>query len=68
MLVARRRSLRLEISACNTLNYSNAYWPDASHSGIVLNGITRSQFQKEIGVYNRPRNIESQLRLALGRL
>ncbi len=38
----------------NTFNYSNAYWPDASDSGVVLNGVTRGQLQNMVGVYNGP--------------
>jgi hypothetical protein len=46
------------LSGYNTFNYSNAYWPDASDSGVVLNGITRSQLQNEAGVYNGPDSSE----------
>jgi hypothetical protein len=38
----------------NTYNYSFATYPDASDSGVVLNGITPSQLRNNIGVYNGP--------------
>jgi hypothetical protein len=39
----------------NTYNYSFAYYyPDASDSGVVLNGITLSQLRNNIGVFNGP--------------
>jgi hypothetical protein len=39
----------------NAYNYSFAlYYPDASDSGVVLNGITHSQLQSNIGVYPGP--------------
>lgn len=47
------RNFKLQ-SGYNTFNYSNATWPDASDSGVVLNGITRSQLQSKIGVYPGP--------------
>jgi hypothetical protein len=42
----------------NTYNYSNAYWPDASDSGVVLNGVTASQLQKDVGTYPGPNTSE----------
>jgi hypothetical protein len=47
------RNFKLQ-SDYNTYNYSNAYWPDASDSGVVLNGISRRHLQNQIGVYNGP--------------
>lgn len=38
----------------NTFNYSNAYWPNASDSGVELNGITVSELQSKVGVYPGP--------------
>jgi hypothetical protein len=38
----------------NSYNYSNAWWPNASDSGVVLNGITVSQLQSKIGLYPGP--------------
>lgn len=46
------------LSGYNTFNYSNAYWPAASDSGVVLNGMTRSQLQNQVGVYNGPNSSE----------
>ena len=46
------------LSGYNTFNYSNVYWPDASDSGVVLNGITRGQLQNLVGVYNGPNSSE----------
>ena len=38
----------------NTYNYSFAYYPDASDSGVVLNGVTLSQLRSNVGVYPGP--------------
>jgi hypothetical protein len=38
----------------NTYNYSFATYPDASDSGVVLNGITLGQLRNNIGVYPGP--------------
>jgi len=38
----------------NSYNYSNAYWPDASDSGVVLTGITPSQLQSHVGLNPGP--------------
>jgi len=38
----------------NTYNYSFAYYPDASDSGVILNGITLSQLRSNVGVYSGP--------------
>jgi hypothetical protein len=38
----------------NTYNYSFAYYPDASDSGVVLNGVTLSQLRSNVGVFNGP--------------
>lgn len=38
----------------NTFNDSFAFWPNASDSGVVLNGVTRGQLQKLVGVYPGP--------------
>jgi hypothetical protein len=38
----------------NTYNYSFATYPDASDSGVVLNGVTLSQIRNNIGVYSGP--------------
>lgn len=46
------------LSGYNTFNYSNGSWPDATDSGVVLNGITRSQLQNAVGVYNGPNSSE----------
>lgn len=47
------RNFKLQ-SGYDTYNYSNAYWPDASDSGVVLNGITQSQLQSKVGKYTGP--------------
>jgi len=47
------RNFKLQ-SGYNTFNYSNGYWPDASDSGVVLNGITVSQLQSKVGLYPGP--------------
>jgi len=47
------RNFKLQ-SGYNTFNYSNAPWPDASDSGVVLTGISRSQLQKDVGKYANP--------------
>lgn len=46
------------LSGYDTFNYSNAFWPDATDSGVVLNGISRSQLQNQVGVYNGPNSSE----------
>ena len=38
----------------NTYNYSFAGYPDASDSGVVLNGVTRNQLQSNVGVFTGP--------------
>jgi hypothetical protein len=38
----------------NTFNYSNAYWPDASDSGVVLSGMTVHELQSKVGLYPGP--------------
>jgi hypothetical protein len=38
----------------NTFNYSNAYWPDASDSGVVLSGMSVHQLQSQVGLYPGP--------------
>ncbi len=42
----------------NTYNYSYGYWPDASDSGVVLNGVTVKQLQNNVGVYGGPTTSE----------
>lgn len=54
------RNFKLQ-SGYNTYNYSNAYWPDASDSGVVLNGITVSQLQSKIGLYPGPNPSEPKV-------
>jgi len=38
----------------NAYNYSFATYPDASDSGVVLNGVTQSQLRSNVGVYPGP--------------
>jgi hypothetical protein len=38
----------------NTYNYSFATYPDASDSGVVLNGVTLNQLRANVGVYSGP--------------
>jgi hypothetical protein len=38
----------------NAYNYSFATYPDASDSGVVLNGVTQSQLRSNVGVYAGP--------------
>ena len=40
----------------NTFNYYSTFFgePDASDSGVVLNGVTRSQLQNNVGVFSGP--------------
>jgi len=45
----------------NTYNYSNAYWPDASDSGVVLNGISVKQLQSKVGLYPGPNPFEPKV-------
>jgi hypothetical protein len=47
------RNFKLQ-SGYNTFNYSNAYWPNSSDSGVVLNGMTASQLQSKVGLYPGP--------------
>jgi len=54
------RNFKLQ-SGYNTFNYSNAYWPDASDSGVVLNGITVSQLQSKVGLYPGPTPAEPKV-------
>ena len=54
------RNFKLQ-SGYNTYNYSNAYWPDASDSGVVLNGITVSQLQSKVGLYPGPNPAEPKV-------
>ncbi len=54
------RNFKLQ-SGYNTFNYSNAYWPDASDSGVVLNGISVSQLQSKIGLYPGPTPAEPKV-------
>ena len=42
----------------NTYNYSYASWPDASDSGVVLNGVTVDQLQNNVGDYSGPTTSE----------
>ncbi len=42
----------------NTYNYSYAYWPAASDSGVALNGVSVSQLQNNVGVYPGPNSSE----------
>ena len=54
------RNFKLQ-SGYNTFNFSNAYWPDASDSGVVLNGISVSQVQSKIGLYPGPNPAEPKV-------
>jgi len=45
----------------NTFNYSNAYWPNASDSGVVLNGMGVSQLQSKVGLYPGPTPAEPKV-------
>jgi hypothetical protein len=45
----------------NSFNYSNAYWPDASDSGVVLSGITPQQLQSKVGLYPGPTPAEPKV-------
>jgi hypothetical protein len=51
------RNFKLQ-GGSNTFNYSNAYWPDASDSGVQLNGITAKQLQHDVGIYQGPNTSE----------
>jgi Carboxypeptidase regulatory-like domain len=45
------------LGGTNTYNYyEGSSQPDASDSGVVLNGITRNQLQKQVGYYPGPAN------------
>jgi len=61
------RNFKLQ-SGYNTFNYSNAYWPNASDSGVVLNGITASQLQSKVGLYPGPTAVEPKVFLPPGLL
>jgi hypothetical protein len=54
------RNFKLQ-SGYNTFNYSNAYWPDASDSGVVLNGISVHELQSKIGLYPGPTPAEPKV-------
>ena len=54
------RNFKLQ-SGYNTFNYSNAYWPDASDSGVILNGISPHQLQSKIGLYPGPNPAEPKV-------
>jgi hypothetical protein len=49
------RNFKLE-GGYNSYNYYSTFFniPDASDSGVVLNGVTRSQLQSNVGVYPGP--------------
>lgn len=51
------RNFKLQ-GGSNTFNFSNAYWPNASDSGVELKGITASQLQSKVGLYPGPNPTE----------
>jgi hypothetical protein len=54
------RNFKLQ-SGYNTVNYSNAYWPAASDSGVVLNGLSVDQLQSKVGLYPGPTPAEPKV-------
>jgi len=58
--VSSGRNFKLQ-SGYNTFNYSNAYWPDASDSGVVLNGLGVHQLQSKVGLYAGPTPAEPKV-------
>jgi len=45
----------------NTFNYSNAYWPNASDSGVALNGMSVGQLQSKVGLFPGPTPAEPKV-------
>jgi hypothetical protein len=58
--VSSGRNFKLQ-SGYNTVNFSNAYWPDASDSGVVLNGLSVKQLQSKIGLFPGPNAAEPKV-------
>jgi hypothetical protein len=58
--VSSGRNFKLQ-SGYNTYNYSNAYWPDASDSGVDLNGLSVHQLQSKVGLYAGPTPAEPKV-------
>lgn len=58
--VSSGRNFKLQ-GGYNTFNYSNAYWPDASDSGVILNGVSVNEVQSKIGLYAGPNPAEPKV-------